>query len=705
MSTSNITTVIHAKNPNTNERALFISTDGITFTVEPNISATLQQCNAQINFIEYNGSNWLMGGGLSDDSAALYRSSDGSNWSTVTLTGLALFEDLRNLAMNPTASIFVTPYSFLRSTDLVTFTQVTNSPESIFLSNSYFKVRASASTFLAFIPQIETITTSVLSNIVYNSTDGITWTENTQINGILNSIQQSNSTITFDDFKYNGRKWLGVLSVTSFVDPLLNKIYTVTSTNAITWYLHSNIQSTLLPANSASHIAASDTLWVIGNINTNSDSNSPSYSPNSFIYSSNGINWTGVPITLTTDFSVHTSGVKWNGLRWVASGSRSSQSLPYMLYSEDAINWAINTEVTDVFQQSNFNTVKTLATSFIPSAGSNPSNPYTYQSALATQVPSDPVDKEYYFAAIMNNFSNYSSSTAVTVSSSNSSNLVNYYRTLVPSIPVGSALRFLPTNSNAVVSQSVISSLSNGNYVVFPDNYPVTIAGKTYAVLGNSLIITTSGVPATVSSNGEFTVYNKTLRFLTAGSPAVTVVTATASNPPCFLEGTKILCLVDEKEQYITIESLTKGTLVKTLLEGYKPVTHLGYSKMTNSGLATRERNQMYVCTPEKYPTLTEPLYITGCHSILVHKLTDYQKEETLKVYGRLFDTEYKYRLEAYLDERAGPWSEKGECTVWHVALENDNETWNYGIYANGLLVESISKRAITTSKTLSLMF
>ena len=331
---------------------------------------------------------------------------------------------------------------------------------------------------------------------------------------------------------------------------------------------------------------------------------------------------------------------------------------------------------------------------------------YTYTSALATQVPSDSIDKAAYFAALMNNFSNYSSSTAVTVSSNNSSNLVNYYINQGASIPVGTPLRFLPTNSSRVVSQAVITSLSNGDYVIFPDNYSVIIAGKTYAISSNSITITASGQTSNVAPGGEFTVYNKTLEFITASSPGVTVVTASTSNPspPCFLEGTKILCLVDEKEQYITIESLAKGTLVKTLLDGYKPVTHIGYSKMTNSGLSTRERSQLYVCTPEKYPTLIEPLYITGCHSILVDELSEKQREETMKVYNKVFATDKKYRLEAYLDERADPWPEKGECTVWHVSLEHENEVCNYGIYANGLLVESISNRAITTSKTLTLV-
>lgn len=44
----------------------------------------------------------------------------------------------------------------------------------------------------------------------------------------------------------------------------------------------------------------------------------------------------------------------------------------------------------------------------------------------------------------------------------------------------------------------------------------------------------------------------------------------------------------------------------------------------------------------------------------------------------------------ACVDERAEPWNSNGIYTIWHFALENKNERFNYGVYANGgLLVES----------------
>lgn len=163
---------------------------------------------------------------------------------------------------------------------------------------------------------------------------------------------------------------------------------------------------------------------------------------------------------------------------------------------------------------------------------------------------------------------------------------------------------------------------------------------------------------------------------------------------PCFLEGTKILCLNSQmKEEYIPIENIRKGHLVKTLLNGFKPVCLIGKSKISNPGVDDRIKNRLYKCSKEKYPELFEDLYITGCHSILIDELSDLQREQTLDALGDIFVTDEKYRLMAYLDERSEPYTEQGIYTIWHLALENSDYLMNYGIYANGLLVESTSKR------------
>jgi hypothetical protein len=161
---------------------------------------------------------------------------------------------------------------------------------------------------------------------------------------------------------------------------------------------------------------------------------------------------------------------------------------------------------------------------------------------------------------------------------------------------------------------------------------------------------------------------------------------------PCFLEGSSILCNVNGVEKYIPVEQLENGTLVKTRLNDYKPVVLIGKGSITNPGNNERTENRLYKCCASKYPELTDDLYITGCHSILESTLTETQKEDTIKQLGKLFVTDKKYRLMACVDERAEPWNSEGIYTIWHFALENDDEKMNYGVYANGgLLVESCS--------------
>lgn len=162
---------------------------------------------------------------------------------------------------------------------------------------------------------------------------------------------------------------------------------------------------------------------------------------------------------------------------------------------------------------------------------------------------------------------------------------------------------------------------------------------------------------------------------------------------PCFLEGTTVLCQVDGIDTYLPIEKIVPGTLVKTSRDGYKKVELIGSRKLHNSDDDERIENRLYKCSPSQYPELTTDLYITGYHSILVDKITDEQREKILSSeFGKVCVTDKKYRLMAYLDDRADPWKCEGEYTIWHLALENPDVRMNYGIYVNGtLLVETCS--------------
>jgi hypothetical protein len=161
---------------------------------------------------------------------------------------------------------------------------------------------------------------------------------------------------------------------------------------------------------------------------------------------------------------------------------------------------------------------------------------------------------------------------------------------------------------------------------------------------------------------------------------------------PCFNEGSKILCFKDNEEEYIPIQNIKKGDLVKTYKHGFQRVEIIGKKKMCNLNSSKKE-DRMYRLSKENYPELFEDLYTTGYHSILVNNLTDEQIEKTREIVSMLFKTDDKYRLIASLDPKAEEITEEGEYTIYHFALEHEDIFMNYGVYANGLLVESNSIR------------
>jgi hypothetical protein len=161
---------------------------------------------------------------------------------------------------------------------------------------------------------------------------------------------------------------------------------------------------------------------------------------------------------------------------------------------------------------------------------------------------------------------------------------------------------------------------------------------------------------------------------------------------------------VDGVETYVPIEQLEKGTLVKTSLNGFKELKLIGKGTLQNPGTEERTETRLYKCSPANYPTLTEDLYITGCHSILVDTLTEQQSEKTKEQLGKIFVTDKKYRLMASLDERAEPWKSEGTYTIWHFALENEDRFMNYGVWANGLLVETCSLNFMMNKSNMTLL-
>jgi len=161
----------------------------------------------------------------------------------------------------------------------------------------------------------------------------------------------------------------------------------------------------------------------------------------------------------------------------------------------------------------------------------------------------------------------------------------------------------------------------------------------------------------------------------------------------CFKEGTQILT----DRGYLRIEELRPGDLVKTLLHGHVPIHAVGKKEIQHyPSLENRTKDQLYVCSKDHFVEMVpeeEELVLTGCHSLLVDEFKAEEREQTERVLGRIFVTDGKYRLPACVDMRTKVYPVTGVVTVYHLALENEDYYMNYGIYANGVLVETCSQR------------
>ena len=176
------------------------------------------------------------------------------------------------------------------------------------------------------------------------------------------------------------------------------------------------------------------------------------------------------------------------------------------------------------------------------------------------------------------------------------------------------------------------------------------------------------------------------------------------SPPACFNVNTLILCLVGDEEQYIPIQNIRPGMLVKTHKHGYKAVNMIGVRKFMNNPATTDIGTKLYVCSSTNYPEVSQDLVMTGHHAVLISGFKDDQEERTRNALGGIYITDNKYRLPLCADDRASVYSVAGETLIFHLALEHADYYMNYGIYANGLLVETCSKRFLKELSGMSLI-
>jgi len=254
-------------------------------------------------------------------------------------------------------------------------------------------------------------------------------------------------------------------------------------------------------------------------------------------------------------------------------------------------------------------------------------------------------------------------------------------------------------NYNGNITVSFTAGSNEGSSIT---NYQYSLdGGSTFTVLSPANPYS----PIYISGLSNRTNYNLVLQAINANGAG-----ASSTNLPlyymCFLEGTKILCYdpVSQQEVQRNIETLRTGDLVKTTMDGYKAIDTIGTSKIYNPVNSMRSKNRLYRYAKENHPELTDDLVITGCHAVLVSELSDEERRDLVDIQGKVYVTEDYYRLIACVDKRSIPYEKEGLFNIWHFALENDNYYYNYGVFANGMKVETASKRMMKEMSGMNLL-
>ena len=329
-------------------------------------------CTTSCKSVAWNGYKWVAGG---QGGSSVATSSDGINWVGVNST----FSDCSGVTWNGTKWIAV---GTLPSSKTIAYSSDgSNNWTPIANSNTIFSGGGNAVAYNQNIPSVKiqhpTIAVGSGTNTIAYSPDGITWTglgdsifNSESGNGVAwNGTQWiavgSGPTYSFDtkiayssdginwfytgillnfmsikDVAWNGTKWIAVGHPTTWFaignprppSPYATIVY---SSDGIIW-TKASLANVIFDIGNG--VAWNGKLWVAVGQGTNY----------SIAYSSDGINWRGVPNSKSNIFSTG-NGIAWNGTRWVAVGYlydyESQNYVNSIAYSPDGITWFVGMNI------------------------------------------------------------------------------------------------------------------------------------------------------------------------------------------------------------------------------------------------------------------------------------------------------------------------------------------------------------------------
>ena len=262
------------------------------------------------------------------------------------------------------------------------------------------------------------------------------------------------------------------------------------------------------------------------------------------------------------------------------------------------------------------------------------------------------------------------------------------------------SIAITPDNTNLYASTGVFGSLLNSSVWNINTSTWSSLNGDTNGqILG--LAITSDG--SSLYAGGDFTLAGGiTANYIAQYIIEIPPIPPTPPIPEpviCFKEGTKILCRLNGADVYIPIQYIEEDMLVKTYKHGYKKCKINMKEQIKNT--EDHSINNLYRLSRTNNSQLFEDLYITGSHSMLYDNISEKEEDamnNLLETYNNKFDIKIrnkiddKYKLIAYYDRTFVEVRQNINVSIYHLVLENENKYTNYGIYANGVLTETIDE-------------
>jgi hypothetical protein len=183
------------------------------------------------------------------------------------------------------------------------------------------------------------------------------------------------------------------------------------------------------------------------------------------------------------------------------------------------------------------------------------------------------------------------------------------------------------------------------------------------------------------------------------GNSAISNFANDSGDAPCFNKGTFILILnKNMEEEWVPIETLTLGTLIKSYLHGYRKLKFIGCGTLKNH-VDDVMGSTMYRLPKEG--DMPDDLIITRGHSILVDTMDEDEATKNLDFFcvDTIPQLDDKKLLLCCASKKFIQINDDNEYTYYHIVLEHDNDVGKkYGVWANGVLCETIPESVFISS-------